>query len=173
MADLAEDTTHRIVTDTEKSTWNAKEPAISAGTTSQYWRGDKSWQTLNKSAVGLGSVDNTADTDKPVSTAQQAAIDAAKVFDVILLTSASDLNLSPSVNTVYIIAEDGDPIDITLAGGVEGITVIFKIDLFSASIQISSGIVEAEPYTFTATNECLTLFYDETNTTYRIISTYQ
>lgn len=26
--------------------WNAKEPAIAAGTTSQYWRGDKSWQTL-------------------------------------------------------------------------------------------------------------------------------
>ena len=28
------------------STWNAKEPAIAAGTTLQYWRGDKSWQTL-------------------------------------------------------------------------------------------------------------------------------
>lgn len=37
-----------------------KEPTISAGTTSQYWRGDKSWQTLDKSAVGLGSVENTA-----------------------------------------------------------------------------------------------------------------
>jgi len=36
------------------------EPVISAGTTSQYWRGDKSWQTLDKSAVGLGNVENTA-----------------------------------------------------------------------------------------------------------------
>jgi hypothetical protein len=36
------------------------EPLISAGTTGQYWRGDKSWQTLDKSAVGLGSVENTA-----------------------------------------------------------------------------------------------------------------
>lgn len=36
------------------------EPVISAGTTAQYWRGDKSWQTLDKSAVGLGSVENTA-----------------------------------------------------------------------------------------------------------------
>ena len=27
------------------------EPAITAGTTSQYWRGDKSWQTLNTAAV--------------------------------------------------------------------------------------------------------------------------
>jgi len=36
------------------------EPKITAGTTSQYWRGDKSWQTLDKTAVGLGNVENTA-----------------------------------------------------------------------------------------------------------------
>lgn len=36
------------------------ELAIAAGTTSQYWRGDKSWQTLNSTAVGLGNVSNTA-----------------------------------------------------------------------------------------------------------------
>lgn len=34
------------------------EPSISSGTTEQYWRGDKTWQNLNKSAVGLGNVDN-------------------------------------------------------------------------------------------------------------------
>lgn len=43
---------------------NGKEASISAGTTSQYWRGDKSWQTLDKAAVGLGSVDNTSDATK-------------------------------------------------------------------------------------------------------------
>lgn len=52
----------------------SKEPTIAAGTTAQYWRGDKTWQALNKAAVGLGSVDNTADTAKPVSTAQQTAL---------------------------------------------------------------------------------------------------
>ena len=34
------------------------EPIIAAGTTDQYWRGDKSWQTLNAAAVGLGNVSN-------------------------------------------------------------------------------------------------------------------
>ena len=52
-----------------------KEPAFAAGTELQYLRGDKTWQTLGKSAVGLGNVDNTADAAKPVSTAQQAALD--------------------------------------------------------------------------------------------------
>ena len=51
-----------------------KEPTIAAGTTSQYWRGDKTWQALDKSAVGLGNVDNTSDANKPISTATQTAL---------------------------------------------------------------------------------------------------
>lgn len=37
-----------------------KEPTIAAGTTAQYRRGDKSWQTLDKAAVGLSNVQNLA-----------------------------------------------------------------------------------------------------------------
>ena len=45
-------------------------------------RGDKTFATLNKTAVGLGNVDNTSDANKPVSTATQTALDAktAKIF---------------------------------------------------------------------------------------------
>lgn len=53
---------------------SVKEPTITAGTTSQYWRGDKTWQTLNKAAVGLSNVDNTSDASKPISTATQTAL---------------------------------------------------------------------------------------------------
>lgn len=75
---------------------NAKEPTIVAGTTAQYYRGDKSWQTLDKAAVGLSSVDNTSDTDKPISTATQTALDAkANTTDlgtkVLLIDDASSL----------------------------------------------------------------------------------
>jgi hypothetical protein len=39
---------------------NAKEPTITAGTTAQYWRGDKSWQTLPVyTLAGLGGVPTT------------------------------------------------------------------------------------------------------------------
>lgn len=51
-----------------------KEPTVTAGLSTQYWRGDKTWQLLNGTAVGLGSVDNTPDASKPVSTAQATAI---------------------------------------------------------------------------------------------------
>lgn len=36
------------------------EAAIAIGTTGQYWRGDKSWQTLDPTAVGLSAVTNNA-----------------------------------------------------------------------------------------------------------------
>lgn len=50
------------------------EPTISAGASAQYWRGDKTWQVLDKQAVGLGHVDNTSDINKPLSTAVQDAL---------------------------------------------------------------------------------------------------
>ena len=48
-----------------------KENTIVAGTTAQYYRGDKTFQTLDKIAVGLNLVDNTSDISKPISTATQ------------------------------------------------------------------------------------------------------
>lgn len=55
---------------------NGKENTITSGTTSQYFRGDKTFQTLDKSAVGLSNVDNTSDASKPISTATQTALNA-------------------------------------------------------------------------------------------------
>ena len=54
----------------------AVEPSITATTSADYYRGDKTFATLNKTAVGLGNVDNTSDANKPVSTATQTALDA-------------------------------------------------------------------------------------------------
>jgi hypothetical protein len=54
---------------------NLKENTITATTSADYYRGDKTFATLNKSAVGLGNVDNTSDANKPVSTATQTALD--------------------------------------------------------------------------------------------------
>ncbi len=58
-----------------QSALDGKEPLIADGTTSDYWRGDKSWQVLDKTAVGLSNVDNTSDANKPISTATQTALD--------------------------------------------------------------------------------------------------
>ena len=55
---------------------DGKEPTVAAGSTSQYYRGDKSFQPLNKLAVGLSDVDNTSDANKPISDATQLELDS-------------------------------------------------------------------------------------------------
>jgi hypothetical protein len=82
-----------------------KEPTITAGTTSQYWRGDKSWQTLDKNAVGLGNVVN-ADTTT-----------TANITDSLNKRFVTDLNLTVLGNTSG--TNSGDQ-TITLTGDVTG-----------------------------------------------------
>jgi len=53
---------------------NTKENTIVPGVVSQYWRGNKTWATLDKGAVGLSSVDNTSDAAKPLSAAAITAL---------------------------------------------------------------------------------------------------
>jgi hypothetical protein len=66
-----------IVSNGTAGTWSTVsfETPVAPGTVTQYYRGDKTWQTLNKTAVGLDQVDNTTDLNKPISTATQAALD--------------------------------------------------------------------------------------------------
>jgi hypothetical protein len=48
-----------LLSTTDWSTFNNKEDAISAGTTSQYWRGDKTWRDFNTDARGAVSLTTT------------------------------------------------------------------------------------------------------------------
>jgi hypothetical protein len=73
--------------------------------------------TLNKSSVGLGNVDNTADADKPVSTAQATAIDAKedsanKVTTIRALASATDIAF-PSEKAVRTLVDNIEIPDIS------------------------------------------------------------
>lgn len=75
---------------------SGKENTIAPGTNTQYYRGDKSWQTLDKTAVGLANVDNTSDLNKPVSTATQAALNAKQAT----LVSGSNIKTINGVSVV-------------------------------------------------------------------------
>jgi len=83
-----------------------KEPTIASGTTAQYWRGDKSWQTLDKTAVGLSNVDNTSDTSKPISTATQTALNgkastATTITAGTGLTGGGDLTTNRTISASF------------------------------------------------------------------------
>ncbi|HTE22284.1 MAG TPA: hypothetical protein VK674_04560 [Candidatus Limnocylindria bacterium] len=76
-ADNTSDANKPVSTATQTAL-NGKEPTITSGTTAQYWRGDKSWQTLNSAAVGLGAVPNVDATARANHTGTQ---DAATISD--------------------------------------------------------------------------------------------
>ena len=63
--------------------------------------------TITKSTVGLGSVDNTADTAKPVSTAQQTALDLKKdiIERVQSVTSSATVTPTATNDVVVITAQ--------------------------------------------------------------------
>jgi hypothetical protein len=87
------------------------EPSITSGTTSQYFRGDKTFQTLDKTAVGLANVDNTSDANKPVSTAQATAI-GLKQDTLISGTNIKTINGSSVLGSG----------NLTISGGVTSVT---------------------------------------------------
>lgn len=68
---------------------NAKEPTIAAGTTGQYLRGDKSWQTLDKAAVGLGNLSNSVTGTGGVVLATSPTIVTPAVTTSISISAAS------------------------------------------------------------------------------------
>jgi len=76
---------------------DTKEATIAAGTTSDYYRGDKTFQLLNKTAVGLPNVDNTSDLNKPISTLTQTALD----------TKLSNLTSPAATGTALHMAKSG------------------------------------------------------------------
>lgn len=96
------------------------EPIITAGTIGQYFRGDKTWQTLDKSAVGLGNVDNTSDANKPISTATQTALNAKGNGTV---TSVSALTIGTT----------GTDVTSTVATGTTTPVITLNIPTASAS----------------------------------------
>src|SRR5208337_1962701 len=58
------------------------EPAISLGTTSQYWRGDKTWQTLNLAALGLTAGTGANDLVQLNGSAQLPAVDGSQLTNL-------------------------------------------------------------------------------------------
>jgi hypothetical protein len=77
------------------TTFNNKENAITAGTTAQYFRGDKTFQTLNTSVVPEGT--NLYYTEARVNANTNVAANTAARHNAVTLGTANGLSLSTQV----------------------------------------------------------------------------
>lgn len=143
--------THTIANTTGLQTaLDGKEPTITAGTSGQYYRGDKTMATLDKTAVGLNNVDNTADASKPVSTAQATAI-AAKAplshthaqTDITGLSAAFDAKANTShTHATSDVSGLGELIEDTIGTRIvagSNVTVTYDDALGTTTIASSGG----------------------------------
>jgi hypothetical protein len=140
----------------------SSEPAITAGTTSQYWRGDKTWQTLNKAAVSLGNVDNTSDANKPVSTAQQAALDLKQNKWITGTTSTAIGTAAKTATISGYTPAAGDLLALTVTNGNTATAPTLNINGSGAvGIYLAGAVVGAEN-AFTGANGIWFLRYSGT-----------
>lgn len=108
----------------------------------QYARKDAGWNEVTKASIGLGSVDNTADADKPVSTAQSATIAAIPInaqtgttYTLVLADAGADVHMNnASANTVTV------PPNSTVALPV-GVTVfVTQVGAGQTTVAAGSGV---------------------------------
>lgn len=92
-----------------------------SNTASEFMNGAGNWVAVTKSDVGLGSVDNTSDASKPVSTATQAALDLKQNL-ISLVTPTGDVN---GANTEFMFPSP--PILVTYQGIVQDLNVDYTV----------------------------------------------
>jgi len=88
-----------------QSALDGKEATITATTSADYYRGDKTFATLDKTAVGLSNVDNTSDVNKPISSATQTALDG-KVDENTAITGATKTKITYDSKGLVTAGED-------------------------------------------------------------------
>lgn len=129
-----------IVTNNGKRLKRTIEQYLAPSTTGKYYRGDKTWQDLNKASVGLSNVDNTSDLNKPVSTLTKLELDSKlNISDYTLgittlggynaFTNTPSLSSTPPSNI-----NDGGVYDVTTSG-----TSVFSGINFSTGTMLQVG----------------------------------
>jgi hypothetical protein len=91
----ASSTNRGALSSADWTTFNNKENAITAGTTAQYFRGDKTFQTLNTSVVPEGT--NLYYTEARVNANTNVAANTAARHNAVTLGTANGLSLSTQV----------------------------------------------------------------------------
>lgn len=97
-----------------------KEPAIAAGTSGQYWRGDKTWQTFDKLAIGLGNVPNT-DATNPANISWSASYRTVTDTEKSTWNGKQDALVSATniktVNSTSLLGSGNVAVEPTIAAG--------------------------------------------------------
>jgi hypothetical protein len=171
--------------------------ATGTASATTYLRGDGQWQTppssavtsvagktgavtLVKGDVGLGNVDNTADSAKPVSTAQQTALDGKQTKTITGTVATAAATAAKTVTISGYTLAAGDILAITYTSGSTAASPTLNVNGTGAKSIYVAGVA-ADAATHTASSGGVVLYYyngtrfdmmgstSNTNTTYSVI----
>jgi hypothetical protein len=136
------------ISNTDWTTFNNKEGAITAGTSAQYWRGDKTFQTLNQAAVaGLTTGSSPTFTGETLSGLAGGGTLCLHVSNTgVIGTAAADCgtgaggitSLNGSASTTQTFA-NGTGISVSTLNGVHTITNVGVTSLAGTANQITAS----------------------------------
>lgn len=119
----------------------AKEPSISTGTSTQYWRGDKSWQTLSSSVVTEGTNLYFTEARARGSLSSTAPLSYNSGTGVFSMAAAT------SVSAGHLTASDW----LTFNGKQDAITAASTVNSGTLTSSLQNGL-ELKPYGVAAGN---------------------
>ena len=120
------------------------EPILSAGTTGQFYRGDKTWQTLNATAVGLGNVSNALQ------------LVAANNLSDLASASTARTNLGLGAAALLGTSSTGSAGSVAVYGLFGSLSAVGSITA-SASIGSNTGAITSNGFTFSDGTYSLTV----------------
>jgi hypothetical protein len=131
------------------------------------WNGSAYIQIADKAAVGLGNVDNTSDANKPVSTAQQTALDgkqpvltATAVKTSAYTAAVGDLIPADATSAAFTVTLPSAPAD-------KSRVVVKKIDSSANAVAIAAGGSDVFNVTAGSTTLSLSLQYQAVQLQYK------
>jgi hypothetical protein len=150
LSDLSDDSTHRLVTDTEKSTWNSKQSTISAG------------QGINV-ASNVVSVNFMDGSNKIFATNLPSSITGAVSYHGMFAASAGEAPTPAAQGYYYVSSDSGTVSSISFATGD---WLVYRDEtnwdrLQNSSSSITWANISDKPTTFNSTGAISTL--DTTN----------
>ena len=139
------DTTHAPDGNSVFDALATKEPTITAGTTSQYWRGDKTWQTLPSNASGGNTVNYYLNGSVAASVATYK-----QMSNTASVGTGTDFSITGNGLIAQFLTDVGNPNRLEIPGGAWNFEMFFSMSSGGGSPKFYVELLKYDGATFTS-----------------------
>ena len=139
------DTTHAPDGNAVFDALATKEPTITAGTTSQYWRGDKTWQTLPSNASGGNTVNYYLNGSVAASVATYK-----QMSNTAIIGTGTDFAITGNGLIAQFLTDVGNPNRLEIPSGAWNFEMFFSMSSGGGSPKFYVQLLKYDGATFTS-----------------------